>query len=386
MSRNIVLVTGSRSEYGLLRPIALALRNFENVEYGFAVTGCHLVDDYGRTAELVKEEGCPVWGEVPMYETLGGGFEQLPGALARGVLGLQKVLTERKADMVLVLGDRLEALAGALAGYFKRLAVAHVHGGETTDHHMDDSTRHAITRFAHLHFPATERSAERLRRMGEEPWRIHRCGAPGLDDIAAAGAPPKEELLARFGLDCKRPFVILLFHPETSAYLEAGSQVRCILEALRDMGVGILALYPNGDPGSELIVQELKRFEAEAPAGSFFLAQHLKRKEFLQALKTADALVGNSSCGLIEASFTKTPTLNVGQRNRNREHGANVRFVPVEKQAIARALREILSPAFRSSLSGAPCPWGDGRAGERIARVLAEVRLDDRLLSKRLTL
>ena len=315
---------------------------------------------------------------------LHGDFSMLPPALGRAVTELHRAFTAKQAELVVVLGDRLEAMAGALAAYYGRIPLAHLHGGELSDYHLDDATRHAITRLAHLHFPATEESAARLRRMGEEAYRIHAFGAPGLDALRTLEPAAKHTVLKRYGLTADRPFGIFLFHPETTQWEHAGEQARTILATLRKSNLDILALYPNGDPGSERIIKTMEAY-METSGPPLVIRRHLEREQFLQALTVADVLVGNSSCGLIEASFTGTPVLNLGERNRGREHGENVVFAEIETEAINHALDQVLTEAFRSNARQAPCPWGDGTAGARIAGFLADVSLGPALLAKRLS-
>jgi GDP/UDP-N,N'-diacetylbacillosamine 2-epimerase (hydrolysing) len=379
VKRSIAVVTGARAEFGLLVPIVAALARRRDVDVGFVITGVHLAGRYGRTRNDVVRAGFPVWAAVPMYATLGASFAQLPAAIAKAVRGLDRVFAARKPALVLVLGDRPEAFAAATAAYFGRIPLAHVHGGEKSDFHLDDATRHAITRLAHLHFPATRQSAARLRRMGEEPWRIHLTGAPGLDALRAMPRPERDAVARRHGIDPARPFVTLLFHPETGAWRRAGAQARTILAELARARLQTIALYPNGDPGSDAIIRAIG-----ARGGRIAAAAHLPRDEFAALLAATDALVGNSSCGLIEGSYLGTPVLNLGERNVGREHGANVVFAPVAPAAIRRGLATVLSARFRRRAREAPCPWGDGRAGEKIARILATVPLDARVLAKRL--
>ena len=379
MTRRIAVVTGTRAEYGLLRPVLEALVRRPGVKAGLIVTGVHLSREYGYTRRDIAREGFPIWAVVPIYRKLGRDFSELPAALARATAGLDRAYRKCAAQIAVILGDRLEAFAAAQAGYFGHIVVAHIHGGEKSDHHLDDATRHAISRLAHLHFPASAESADRLARVGEEPFRIHCAGAPGLDALARMEPVPRECVAARYGLDAHRPIAVFLFHPETADWRRAGAQAARILAAMRARKLQVVALYPNGDPGSDAIIARLQR-----QAAPIAIRRHLPRGEFLQLLAQTDALVGNSSCGLIEASFLGTPTLNLGQRNRGREHGANVVFAPIERAAIARGLATVLAPRFKARARRAPCPWGDGTAGVKIAAVLARVKLDARLLSKRL--
>jgi UDP-N-acetylglucosamine 2-epimerase (non-hydrolysing)/GDP/UDP-N,N'-diacetylbacillosamine 2-epimerase (hydrolysing) len=380
MTRRVAVVTGTRAEYGLLKTVVEALYARPDVDVGLIVTGVHLKEEYGRTRDEVTADGFPVFGEVPMYQTLGGDFSGLPQALAAGVAGTDRALAESCVHVTVVLGDRLEALAGALAAYYRRIPLAHLHGGETSDYHLDDATRHAITRLAHLHFPATRASADRLRRHGEEPSRIHTCGAPGLDAIRRLEPPSRRRVLAHHGFADQLPLVLFLFHPESTRWQEAREHAETILKVLAERPLHVLALYPNGDPGSDGIIAALERQSSRAA-----VRRHLPRQEFLQALVTADVMIGNSSCGLIEASYTGTPVVHVGERNTGREHGENVLFAPIQEDAIRTALTRALSPDFKQQATRSPCPWGDGTAGERIATILAETPLTPDLLAKRLT-
>jgi UDP-hydrolysing UDP-N-acetyl-D-glucosamine 2-epimerase len=379
MTRTIAVVTGTRAEYGLLRPVVEALHATPQVDVGLIATGVHLQKEYGHTIDAITADPFELWGSVPMYEKLGEDFTGLPQALAAALHGLNQILADQRPDIVVVLGDRLEAMAAALAAFYRRIPVAHLHGGETSAFHMDDSTRHAVTRLAHLHFPATEASAERLRAMGEEDFRIHRCGAPGLDALRRLERQPKAAVMNEHGFSGERPFALFLFHPETTRWQEAGNQAATVLKSLTGAQVQVLALYPNGDPGSETIIETLKAFDS-----TITVRRHLPRDAFLQVLYNADVLVGNSSCGLIEACYTGTPVLHVGERNAGREHGANVIFVPIEAVAVKHGLEHVLQADFREHARRSPCPWGDGRAGRRIAEILAQVRLGPDLLAKKL--
>lgn len=371
MTRKVAIVTGTRAEYGLLTSLMEACQAHKNLEAGFVVTGTHFQEACGHTVDDIRRDGFPIWAECPFYDRIGDDFDALPAALSAAIRELDRAFKATAPDMVVVLGDRLEALAGALAAYYRRIIVAHIHGGEKTDGHIDDGARHAITRLAHLHFPATEESAQRLRNMGEEDFRIHRCGAPGLDHLAKL--PPATSV--------DPPFYMLLFHPETIKWQAAGEQTETIISALLKQPLNIVALYPNGDPGSSAIIKVLEKY-----ASRIQLHKHMVRYEFLKALSTAKALIGNSSCGLIEACFLKAPVLHLGKRNRDREHGANVLFRPITEEAINDGLQTIQSPSFRETLQKAPCPWGDGRAGERMAAILSEVALDEALLGKKIDL
>lgn len=355
--RRIAVVTGSRSEWGILAPVVAALQSRNDVEAGVIVTGTHLTHG---TAEDVTDSGYPVWGTPPMYASAVVGYADMPAAVAQGVRAIGAAYVACAPNIVVVLGDRPEAMAAAVAAYYLRIPVAHIHGGERTDAHIDDSTRHAITRLAALHFAASAESATRLRAMGEEPWRIHAVGSPGLDTLRGV----RRERVGG---------VVFLYHPHTPTYEQAGAEARAILAALD--GRHVIAVYPNGDPGSAEVIAAI------ADAGVHAVS-NLRRAVFVRLLASCEAIVGNSSCGIIEACYLGIPALNVGARNRGREHGGNVLFCSV--RSVARGVTRVLSPTFRAQAQRTACPWGDGRASVRIARVLSTVPLGDRLLAKRL--
>ena len=388
--KRILVVTGARSEFGLLAPVVTALMDRADVVTTLAVTGVHLLADYGRTIEEVRAAGYRIHHEIPMYES--GPLEDglLPAALARATSGVAEALAKDEAEGVLVLGDRAEALAAALASYAAGRVVVHIHGGDRTDSgHTDEAFRHAITRFAHVHLAATEESAARLRATGEEEWRVHRVGSPGLDTVMAqlspAVTPTESELAARFDLDPARPLALFLFHPDRLEQQRAGALATQVLDALLAENCSVVAVYPNSDPGSEAIVAAIDAARARAPE-RIAVRTSLPRLQFLEVLAGARLMVGNSSAGLIEAPCVGLPVVNVGKRNRHREHGANVLFVDADAAGLRAALRQAAEdPRFRARCQAAGSPYGDGQSAVRIARIVAETEVDARLLGKRIT-
>lgn len=385
----ILVLTGVRSEFGLLAPVIEEVQATRGTSMSLAVTGVHLLHEYGHTIDEVGAAGFPIGHVIPFYEPGPITDEGLPAAMARGVAGIARALAESDSECLVVLGDRAEAMAGALAAYAARRAVAHIHGGDKADSgHTDEGFRHAITRLAHLHLAASEASALRLRAMGEEEWRIHRVGSPGLDAIqrelpalrAEANAFP-----ARVGLDTRQPLALFVFHPDRLAVARAGADARAQLDTLLDGGYRVLAVYPNSDPGSEAIIAELGRAAARAP-GRVAVRPSLPRREFLVALAASDVMVGNSSASLIETPAFGLPVVCVGERNRSREHAENVLFVDARPDAIAAALRRAREDRdWLARCRAARNPWGDGHASERIARILRDTPADDRLFRKLLT-
>jgi UDP-hydrolysing UDP-N-acetyl-D-glucosamine 2-epimerase len=381
MSRAIGVVTVARSDYGHLLPLLEALGHAPDVELLVYVAGSHLASPFGvRTADLVEADRWPIAARIDM-----GIDDDAPvtiaSAMGRGVIGFAAEFARRRPDLVVVLGDRYEMLSAALAALPFGLPVAHLHGGEVTEGAIDEQVRHAITKLAHLHFPAAEPYAARVRQLGEEPWRVHCCGAPGLDRLRAGGSLSRAEIGERLGRPLGRPTLLVTFHPETLAVADVPRQVEELVAALEKVDGEIIVTAPGADTGYRAITTGLERLAGHRPLTR--LGATLGDEVYTSLLREADVMVGNSSSGLIEAPSFGLPVVNVGDRQRGRLRAANVIDVAADRAAIAGAIRSALDPAFRHRLAGLVNPYGDGHAAPRIARVLREVELGPRLTRKR---
>jgi UDP-N-acetylglucosamine 2-epimerase (non-hydrolysing) len=333
-----------------------------------------------RTGDLVEADRWPIAARIDMGID-GDSPATIAAATGRGVTGFAAEFARRRPDLLVVLGDRYEMLSAALAALPFALPVAHLHGGEVTEGAIDEQIRHAITKLSHLHFPAAEPYAARLRQMGEEPWRIHRCGAPGLDRLREGGSLSREEIERRLGRPLGRPTLLLTFHPETLAVADVPRQVEELTAALEKVEGEILVTAPGADTGYRTISAGLERLAGRRRL--MLMASTLGDDVYTSLLREADVMIGNSSSGLIEAPSFGLPVVNVGDRQRGRLRAANVIDVPAAREAIAEAIRRALDPAFRRGLAGLVNPYGDGHAAPRIAAVLREVELGSRLTRKR---
>lgn len=383
MRLRVAAVTGSRAEFGLLRPILQELRRRCAVDLKLAVTGLHLLAGYGNTIEDIRRSGIPIEGTVPMYE---GEIEDPiyhGRALARGVDGFTRLLSEWRPHWVLVLGDRLEPLASVLAASTLNLAIAHVHGGDrATGSHIDEQIRHAITKFSHLHLAATKASAERLRKMGEEPWRIRVVGAPALDAIRTLELPAEAEVRKRLGLPPSGPYGVFIHHATIHAGERAGEEARMALSALVEATGRVVAFRPNNDAGNQYVRAAL----AAADPARVKTFDHLEPALYYATLAGAAVMVGNSSSGIIEARFFGLPVVNVGERNRGRECAKNVAFVDAEEKQIRSAIARALDDkAYRRLCRACPNPYGKGHAAKGVADAIEQVGLDERVLKKGMT-
>lgn len=372
--KKVLVVTGGRADWTPLLPVIRAIERAKDLSFSLIATGAHLLPEFGLTLNQIREEFSFV-EEVPFYKK----DEPLFSSFSKGVSSLGEAFCRIKPDIILILGDRIEAFAAAVAAFFLQIPLGHIHGGERTiSGHMDESMRHSISRFSAIHFVATERSRERLIRMGEEEWRIHKVGAPALDLILSL--PQSEgELFEEIELK-DGEFLLFCYHPVSVEKEKSYEQTIEALSAIKELGIQTVVLFPNRDPGYEGILKAIEEFSEE-----FIIRKNLSPSSYFSLLRKASALVGNSSSGIIEAPSFGLPVVNIGSRNKEREHCENVLFVECKKDAIKEAIREAISPAGRERAKRCKSPYGDGRASLRIVKILEEIELDKRLLAKQVT-
>ena len=380
VGRTIGVVTVSRSDWGSLHSVLGAIRSTSGVTLALMVAGMHLEPDFGDTIREIEAEGWPIAARIPMAET-----DDAPAGIAasigKGIESFARAYADTRPDLVVVLGDRFEMLAAAVAALPFGLPVAHIHGGEETEGAMDNQIRHAITKLAHLHFASAAVHARRIAQMGEETWRIHTVGAPGLDRLSAVAYRTREALTDSLGLDSRAPWVLVTFHPVTLEHRDTAAHMTELLAALEKADAQLILTYPNADTAGRIIIERVEEFAARHPRVR--LARSLGDEVYLSLLRHADAMVGNSSSGLIEAPCFGLPVVNIGSRQRGRLRGPNVIDVGYGREEILRGLERALDPAFRAGLRGLANPYGDGRASPRIIEVLRTVPLDPRLIQKR---
>ncbi|MFQ5590485.1 MAG: UDP-N-acetylglucosamine 2-epimerase [Phycisphaerae bacterium] len=361
--RRIAVVTGTRAEYGLLRSIMKAIDKHPRLRLQLVVGGMHLLKKFGHTVDEIIRDGWRIDARVPMQKGDDSATDQASG-LARGIAGVADFCERAKTDIVLVLGDRIEALAGALGAVTTGRIVAHVHGGDVAPGDFDDSLRHAITKLAHLHFVATPSAMRRVIRMGESADRVYCVGAPGLDQLVEMTAHLRKPS-GRSGL------ALVVHHACGRPAARERRTMTCILRAVQQAGLHPTIVYPNTDRGHTGILQAIRAFQDRVGNGVVRVVRSLPRDRYLQLLIEVDVLVGNSSSGLIEAATAGTAVVNIGPRQRGRE--ANANCVVNSSGESTASIREALRLALRKRpVIGRVGVYGDGRAGLKIAAVLAE--------------
>ncbi|MBU1262843.1 UDP-N-acetylglucosamine 2-epimerase (hydrolyzing) [bacterium] len=373
--KKVLVVTGGRADWTPLLSVVRAIDRAENLSLSLIATGLHLLGDFGLTLTQIKEEFSFV-EEVSFYKSHAPIFS----SFSKGVSSLGDAFCRIKPDLILILGDRIEAFAAAISAFLLQIPLGHIHGGErTVSGHMDESMRHSISRMAAIHFVATEGSKERLFRMGEEEWRIHRVGAPALDLILSTFEIPEDRLFSETELKRNKDFLVFCYHPVSVEKEKSYEQTKETLSAIKELGIQTIVLFPNNDPGYEGIIKAIDEFSDE-----FIVRKNLSPSFYFGLLRRASALVGNSSSGIIEAPSFGLPCVNIGSRNKDREHCENVVFANCRKDEIQEAIREAISLAFREKAKNCKNSYGDGRTSERIVKILEGIEIDKRLLTKQI--
>ncbi len=365
--RTVGCVSTNRADAGIYRPLLAALAAERRWGTICLAGGTHLDPAFGRTIEALDAPACVRVVAVEHF-VAGDGPVQVAATAGRAVEAFSLAFAETGVDLVFVLGDRTEMLAAALAAVIHGLPIAHLHGGDLTEGAYDDQCRHAVTKLAHVHFPALAEHAERITAMGEQSWRVHPVGALALDALRDFAPEPVDRLGKALDLDFSGPVVIVSLHPETLSELPPERQVDELIAVLARLDAQFLVLGPNADVGHARLRSAWKRFVAEKPNTMF--VSSLPQPRFWSCLARASLLIGNSSAGILEAASFGLPVVNVGDRQKGRLRGGNVLDVPFDRAAIAAAVKKALAPAFRHGLSGLSNPYGDGRAAERIIAAL----------------
>ncbi len=381
MKRKILYITGTRADYGLMRSILFEMEKNQDIDLELVVTGMHLMNEFGMTIDDIKKDGFKFHEVTATFE------EDNKISMAKFIGNFIKSFSEYiltiNPDIILLLGDRGEMLAGAIVGAYLNIPTAHLHGGEITST-VDEYARHAITKLVNIHLPATEKSAERIIKMGENPDNVFVVGAPGLDHILNEKLVDPESISVKYNLDLNEPIIILVQHPVTLESDKAISKARMALEAIVELKIKTIIIYPNADAGGRKIIELINEYE-----NLYFIDSYksIPSIDYLGLMSIASVIVGNSSSGIIEAPSFKLPAVNIGSRQEGREKAINVIDVDYDKEKIKSAiLKAINDKEFKDTLNDLKNPYGDGKTGKRVVDILSNIKLDDKLMDKKLKL
>jgi len=385
--RKIIAVTGARSEYDLLSPVFEKLHNDIHFDFSLVVTGSHLSEKFGRTVKFIENDGYLI--EARIYNLIDSN-DRIGRILSIGtqISGLAQALDRTKPDIVLIAGDREEAISVAMTCAYMDIPVAHFFGGDIAkDGNVDNSVRYATSKFAHIHFPTIKEHKETLLKLGEESNRIFVVGNPALDKfintptVSLAGLSKKLE----FELYKKEKYLLLIQHSIINEVELQGLHIRETLDAIVETGLKCFVNYPNSDAGHFAIIEAYNEYSAKYPK-QFKLFQNLDRLTYVNLMKNATCLLGNSSSGILEAPSIGLPVINIGNRQKGRIHGNNVIFTDNDKGQILEAIDKVLNDKdFIRLIKSTPNPYGNGKTSEKVVEILRTIELNEQLIYKNIT-
>jgi UDP-hydrolysing UDP-N-acetyl-D-glucosamine 2-epimerase len=371
--RRIAVVTGSRADYGLLKGVLTRLREMDDVDLQVIACGMHLLPKFGETWRIIEADGFAIAAKIDL-ELTDDRAKTVARGTGIGVAGFAEALPRLKPDLIVVLGDRYEILAAAVAATLLNIPIAHIHGGEVTAGAFDDAIRHAITKMACVHFTAAEPYRQRVIQMGENPDFVFNFGAPGLDLADTAPAVSRAALFAEIGISGPERFLLVTLHPTTAQPETDAANVTALLGALGEIeDRSFIFTGVNADPGYRQIDEAIRAFVAERPDRAHLFAS-LGSERYWKALRLADAVVGNSSSGILEAPAVGVPSVNIGDRQLGRLRATSIIDCKADQAMILAALRTILEGRFHPDNSMPP-PYGRAGASAKIAEALRNIDL-----------
>ncbi len=375
MSKKILVVTGTRADYGLLRWIMTGIKQSISLELQVVATMMHLSPEFGQTYQEIEQDGFIINEKI---EALLSSDSSIATAksISLAVTGFAESYSRLKPDLVFLLGDRVEMLAAAIAATISQIPIAHIHGGETTEGLIDEAIRHSITKMAHLHFTSAEIHSRRLLQMGEHPSKVQNVGAPGLEILNRVSLMALPQLEEALGFSFREQTFIVTYHPVT---LESRSETLAfsnLLAAFEKFPTAkYIITYPNSDTYGRSIIKLIKNFAIENP-DTVYIAPSLGQLKYLSAVKHCSAVIGNSSSALIEVPTLRVPTVNIGRRQQGRTAPDSVIHCGEKTDEIISAINKAVSPEFNQKIQTIDTLYGDGHVASKVVTVLENTDLN----------
>lgn len=366
MKKNVLVVTGTRAEFGLLYSTIKAIQASQILSLKLLVTGMHALPLYELSLKEIQLLQIPIAGFVPI-----SGHGNMLSWLSQEIRGIAEYCRKNLPDCILVLGDRDEALAGAIVGSHLGIPVAHIHGGDITGQTtVDQLNRDAITQLAAYHFAATEKSASRIKEM-KDTDAVYVVGAPGIDMIKTASKIPKISIASKYSLSVKKKWMLIIMHPEPlEKNVSFENQIMSVINAVKTFKAEKIWIYPNSDTGADVFIRYINNLVRQE---KIHLYPHIPRQNFIELLQTVDVLIGNSSAGIIESTYFHLPVVNIGCRQSNREHSTNIITVGYHTGQIVKGIHQALSGNFRQKCKMAKQIYGKGNTGGKIVKILEKI-------------
>jgi GDP/UDP-N,N'-diacetylbacillosamine 2-epimerase (hydrolysing) len=368
--KRICVVSGSRAEYGQLKPLLSRLMSTQGVQLEFVITGAHVDSALGNTQKEIDEDGIPVFARVPI--PLGGDAKKdMASATGHGIVNFSSYFSDHEPDLLMVIGDRYETFAAATAAAILDIPIAHICGGSVTTGAVDEFFRHSITKMSILHFTTCEQYRRRVIQLGEDPARVYNVGSLAIENSIGLDLLSKEQLGASIGFSVDEPYCVVTFHPETASDENPETQLGELMSALAENGqYRYVITMANADAGSRAINNAW--LEEGRKHRDWLVVQSLGVRRYLSALKHSEMMIGNSSSGTTEGPAMHIPVVNIGDRQKGRVLAESVICCPTRKSDISSAIRKAGSVEFKRVAARAENPFGDGRTSERIARIAAQ--------------
>lgn len=376
MKKVIGIVTATRAEYGLLSPVIKELRKYsDEMEVKVIVTGTHLVKKFGETIREIQADEVAIDEKISIMNESSQSMSEIAGvALNR----FGEYFTENRLDLLIVLGDRYELLGICTAAMLHKIPIAHLHGGEITEGAMDESIRHAITKLSYLHFTSTEEYRKRVIQLGEEPERVFRVGATGIENIMKTSLLTKDELAESIGFSLAKPYVVATYHPVTLSESSVEQQLENFLRVIKEhKEYQYIITKANADNGGEIINEMLEKFAKENE--NVLVVSSLGMKHYLSAVKHAAFVAGNSSSGIIEVPSLKVPTVNIGERQKGRMQAESVINCGESYEEISKAFCYAASEEAKRTAQSVTNPYGEGNTSEKIVAVIRDFLKKDNI-------
>lgn len=379
--RNIAVITGTRAEYGVLKNIMKSIQIDKDLNLQIIATGMHLSTKYGMTIDDIIDDGFVVDESCPILMDYNGkdkNAKEISLAISQFAQSFDRLST----DIVLITGDRYEALAAATTAMTMNIPIAHISGGEITEGAMDEQIRHSITKMAHIHFPGAKIYAENIINMGEESWRVFNVGDPGIENIKLTKLMTQKELEESLGSIVDENTILVTYHPVTLEIQDVEYQIKELIDALDKINKNMIITYPNSDNGGDKIIEALENFSDKN--SNVHLFRNLGSVRYLSVMNYCGLIVGNSSSALVEAPFLKKPVVNIGNRQKGRIMATNIIQSSNKSEDIYNAITKANSCKFRELTKNTKSLYGEGNTSEEIVKVLKTIDINERLLKKKL--
>jgi UDP-hydrolysing UDP-N-acetyl-D-glucosamine 2-epimerase len=375
--RKICVITGTRAEYGLLQPVMQAIKEDQVLELQLIVTGMHLSPEFGLTYKIIEEDDFEISEKIEILLSSDSSIG-VAKAIGLATISFSEALDRLNPDFIMLLGDRFELLAVAQAALVSRIPIVHLVGGDVTEGAFDEAIRHSITKMSQLHFVTNKESEKRVHQLGEDPENIHLVGNPGLDHLNSLKLMEKNELEKSLGYSFKNKNILVTFHPVTLDNTPSVNSFAALLEALDILGenIGIIFTRPNSDTGGRQLIKMLDEYVEDRV--NCIVYTSLGQLRYLSTVALVDVVVGNSSSGILEVPSLKTPTVNIGDRQKGRLRADSI----IDCEPIAENINESIQQAFKLDCSTVVNPYGDGNTTQRILKVLREINHPEKLIKK----